>query len=197
MFSEMWPTLKRATMGAADDSIARDRVSEVPLASISARIGRNARGMMVLMRRQGDLLYWYAQNKLILVTRFGRIVQTGGLPANLRGVESLGEDPFAVGLHLLTGPVTTTYTYDVETEEGYASILVDAKLEVVREEEITISGLQFSTLRLRERCKARGFKWKFENRYWVDTYDGLVWRSRQEFSPEFPGISLETLKPAS
>lgn len=197
MFSEMWPTLQRATMGAPDDSIARDRISEVPLASISARIGRNARGMMVLMRRQGELLYWYAQNNLILVTRFGRVVQTGGLPSNLRGIAPMGDDPFAVGPHLLTDPVTTTYIYDVETEEGYSAIAVDAKLEVVRKEEITISGLQFETLRLRERCKARAYKWKFENHYWVDAYDGLVWRSRQEFSPELPSISLETLKPAS
>lgn len=197
MYSKMWPTIKRIATGAPDVPIDRARITETPLASISARIGRNERGMMVLLRRQGDTLYWSARNKLVFVTRYGRIVQTGGLPTNLRRVRSLKEDPFEGGMHRLMSAVKTTYSYDIELEGGFSTTLIDATLEPVEDVEITISGLQFKTRYLRERCKARGIKWKFENHYWVDLYDGLVWRSRQEFSPEMPHVEMETLKPAA
>lgn len=197
VYGAMWPTLKRVALGAPNVPIDRENIQNTPLASISARIGRNDRGMMVLLRSRGETHYWFAKNRLILVTRYGRIVQTAGLPNNLRAVRSRGEDPLQTGAHLLSSSAKTTYTYDVELEEGYSTVYVDAVLDPIKDIEITISGLQFKTRYLRERCRARGTKWTFENRYWVDVYDGLVWRSRQNVSPEMPSFDLETLKPVA
>lgn len=194
-YGAIWPTAKRIVRGAPDEPIERDRIANTPLASISARIGRNERGMMVLLREQGGRRYWYSNNRLVFVTRAGRLIQTAGMPSNLRNITSSSEDPLRLNPHLAEQAVETTFTYEVEIDGIYDLLTVQSILEPQGDDEITISGLTFKTRRLVEHCKSKKAKWSFKNKYWVDPYDGLIWKSVQHFNPEFPAVSMETLKP--
>jgi len=194
-YGAIWPTAKRIVVGGPDQPIDREKISDVPLASISARIGRNERGMMVLLREQGGRHYWYANNRLVLVTRRGRLVQTAGLPSDLRNITSTTDDPIGREPHRTQVAIDTRFTYEVEIDGAYEVLDVRSRLEPKGEEEITISGLKFNTLLLVERCEAKKIGWTFRNKYWVDPYDGLIWKSIQHFNPHFPAVSMETLKP--
>lgn len=194
-YGAFWPTAKRIVRGAPNKPIDREKISEVPLASISARIGRNERGMMVLLREQGGRHYWYANNRLVLVTRNGRLVQTAGLPSNLRNITTSTFDPLGHEPHRTGMPIDTTFTYELEIDGVYDVVEVQSTIEPKGEDEITISGLKFTTNLLVERCEAEKTGWTFKNKYWVDPFDGLVWKSVQHFNPEFPAVSIETLKP--
>lgn len=194
-YSAIWPTAKRVVRGAPDKPIDRDQISGTPLASISARVGRNERGMMVLLREQAGRHYWYAKNRLVFVTRNGRLVQTAGLSSNLRNISSVADDPVGRSPHLISKAVKSTFTYEVEVDGTYNVVYVQSTLEPQGDDEIKISGLTFKTRRLVEYSRAQNFKWSFKNKYWVDAYDGFIWKSVQHFNPEFPAISLESLKP--
>ena len=68
-------------------------------------------------------------------------------------------------------------------------------MEIVERQKIVILDLDFDTILIREKSSARAVNWKFENLYWVDIYDGFVWKSRQHFVRGLPPMEIEVLKP--
>ena len=179
-----------------DTSIPRARIDSIPYATMSAKFGRNPRALTVLRRVDNKELYWFAGNQIVLVTRAGRLVRTAGLPANLKRTWIMDDDP----LGTLQDGVHPTDSYrrlvDLGPPDRYG-IMVTSQLESVGPASVVISELQFETQLWRERNTAREFDWSYENRYWVDPDNGLLWKSIQHVHPDLPPVELEVLKPAA
>ena len=179
-----------------DTTIPRARIDSIPYATMSAKIGRNPRALTVLGRVDNKDLYWFSGNQVVFVTRAGRLLRTAGLPANLKRTWLMDDDP----LGTLRGGEPPMGSYrrliDLGPPDRYG-ILITSQLESVGPASIVISELQFGTQLYRERNTAREFDWSYENRYWVDPDNGLVWKSTQHIHPDSPPLELEVLKPAA
>ena len=62
---------------------------------------------------------------------------------------------------------------------------------------LTILEIEFDTVLVRERNTAKTMRWSYDNYYWVDAYDGFVWKSVQHIVRKFSPIEIEVLKPAT
>ena len=179
-----------------DVEIDRATIAKIPYATITAKFGGGPTSLLVLNSTDGLNRDWVASDNTLLVTRAGRLVNTYGFAANLRRVAFEGVDPLAAHPQKIDGSVDYQMRYDLETK-ALNVVDVISRLEAVGPETITIADLDFKTVHLREKCRVPTIKWHFENDYWVDVYDGFVWRSRQHFAQGLPPLTIEVLKPSA
>ena len=76
--------IKFVVAGADDPPLIRKNIAALPYATITAKIGRAPRTLLVLAYVDGFDLHWHSGDKAAIVTRHGRVVKTVGLPENLR-----------------------------------------------------------------------------------------------------------------
>ena len=188
-------SLQGTVLGGADLAITREAVTNVPYASMSARVGRGIEGLLLLSHTRGDEQFWRAEREAVLVLRYGRLVRTAGFNEDLVGSRGLGEDPLEFGLHRLDAPRHFSRTIDSEPGARYEQP-IDCVVELVGPRKITIVEIEFDTVLAREDCEARQVPWRFTNWYWVDPVDGFVWRSTQHFARSLPALEFNVLKPA-
>ncbi len=188
--------LKYSVIGFPDVPIKREVVSKLPYASISAKIGIGPRSLLILWRREHDDLHWISADRAIIVTRYGRVVKTFGFPENLKNTEGVGLDPVNKYLHKTTAHTNFRRSIDIDIEKRY-SVPIESYFEMVGPREITISELKIKTILFVERNTARTINWSFTNYFWVDAFDGYVWKSRQHIARSFDPIEIEVLKPAA
>ncbi len=194
--SAAFRALKFATLGAPDTHLTRDQITTIPYATMRAKIGKGPMSMLVLARKDSDYLYWVSADRATLVTRHGRIVETAGFPENLRTSGALEADPVARGLHTLESPAGFSRSVDIDLDWRHG-LQISSVFEPLGPKQISIVGLEFKTMLVRETNDARTLNWRFYNHYWVDIEDGFVWRSRQHIARSFPPIIFEILKPAA
>lgn len=187
--------LRGTVMGGPDLDVTRTAVTNLPYASMAARVGRGPQGLLLLSYSQGDQQVWRAASEVVLVLRFGRLVRTAGFDEDLVSSRVLTEDPLEYGLHRLEGPREFSRTIDSEPGKRYGQP-VDCRVETVGPRKITIVEIEFDTVLAREDCTARLVHWSFTNWYWVDPVDGFVWRSTQYFARSLPALEYSVLKPA-
>jgi len=174
--------------------IERANIAKIPYASMAAKIGKGPRSILILWQVENGEELWLSADNAALVLRSGRIVRTAGLPENMRGTAIHGRDPLAAGLQDPANRVPHTRTIDFETGDRVTTAL-DSRFETIGPQSITIAGIDFDTIALREICRARSENWSFANLYWVDPADGFVWKSVQHIARSFPPIEVEILKP--
>lgn len=186
--------LRLAVTGQISPIIPRARIDAIPYASMAAKIGRGPRGLMILGRVEGQELHWISADRVVFVTRHGRLVRTAGLPANLKGTRLVDLDPLEAldNGQRSAGPFRRLV--DLAPPDNYG-IMITSSFESLGQESVVIAELLFDTEVFRERCTARDFDWTFENRYWVDPDSGLIWKSIQHIHPDIPRVELELLKP--
>lgn len=171
----------------------REQVEAAPYAQLGARIGNGARGIMVLSAQQGDDLQWLSANRIMLVTRRGRIVKTVGLPTDLSGCALYGPD--LLDQYRFEAPAAPVAILRRSIDIGAAfGISVQSKFTVEGDESITILDQTFDTVRIREDMESTDRKWRHPNRYWLSKRSALAWRSLQYVSPDMPPIEMEILK---
>ncbi len=186
----------RAVGVPRDVEIDRATIAKIPYATIRARFGDGPAALLVLSATDGSTLDWTDSDRTLLVTRAGRLVQTYGFDQNLRRVAFDGMDPLTDRPQNISGMIRYGMRYDVQSK-AINVVDVFSRLDVVGPETITIADIDFKTLHLRERCAAPALGWHFKNDYWVDIYDGFVWRSQQHFAKSLPPLTIEVLKPAA
>jgi Group 4 capsule polysaccharide lipoprotein gfcB, YjbF len=179
-----------------DVKIDRATIAKIPYATIRARFGDGLTSLLLLRTDDDSELNWVASDNTLLVTRSGRLIKTVGFPEDLRRIAFDRADPLSDAPQALTGPARYAMKYDLMTT-ALNVIQVASDLEPVGDETITIAEIDFKTVHLRERCRAASPKWTFQNDYWVDAFDGFVWRSRQHFARSLPPLTIEVLKPAA
>jgi hypothetical protein len=185
-----------AIVGRPDVPISRSTVTNLPYASIAAKIGKGPKSLLILWRQDRGDLHWLSADDAAIVTRNGRIVKTAGLPETLLETRSLSTDPVGAGLE--SGNQNTIYLREVDlSPPPQFGLLIESKIREIGPRTISIADIEFDTVLFYEHCTARTLNWSFTNRYWVDPADGFVWRSEQTIARGFPPIEVEILKPAA
>jgi len=184
--------IQLTTTGLPSPEISRERVSNLPYASIAANIGKGPRTLMILWRSERDDRHWLTSDGSALVTRGGRVVRTVGLPVNLRESLPIGEDPVAIGLQSVVAQQQSGRVIDMDEAYG---LRIDAVIEPLGPAIITIADIDFETQVFREINRVRHMNWTFVNIFWVDPADGFVWKSQQHFARAYPPLTIEVLKP--
>jgi hypothetical protein len=189
-----------AVIGASDSEINRDLISNVPYASISAKIGSGPRSFLVLGKQENGLEHWFSADNAVIVTKSGRIVQTAGFPENLRQTSFKGHDPVNRLLHKKRYGsdemlLTLIRKIDIDLENRF-DVPIQSEFETLGPKEIEIAGVKVKTVLVKESNSAFSINWSFTNYYWVDAFDGYIWKSRQHVARSFPPIEIEVLKPA-
>ena len=188
--------MRFAVLGQPDIPLKRDDVTKLPYASITAKIGKGPRSLLVLGRYDGDDLHYLSADRVAVVTRKGRLVKTAGLPQNLKNTQTSVGDPVAGRLHELTESARFVRTVDIDPGSYYGMPIVSV-FEPLGPVTLTILEIEFDTVLVRERNTAKTMRWSYDNYYWVDAYDGFVWKSVQHIVRAFPPIEIEVLKPAA
>jgi hypothetical protein len=190
-----------AIFGSADAEIDNDTISQMPYASLSAKIGSGPRSILVLGKKENGHEYWFSADQAVLVTKDGRLIQTAGFPENLKYTALKGRDPVNRLLHLKKYGLPKQILQSVRNIDvsmgNRFGIPIRSNYETIGDREIQIRGIKIKTVLVRERNTAFSINWSFDNHYWVDAFDGYIWKSRQHIARSFPPIDIEILKPAS
>ena len=186
-----------AVSGQSGPLIDRETVSSLPYASIAAKIGKGPRSLLILWRQDRGELHWLSADGAAVVTKNGRVVKTAGLPETIRETGFLAPDPLEAGLHEASSFAVGRREIELEVEGTRQRVFVDSTFRRIRPRRIEITEVELDTILVEEHCRATEISWKFQNRYWVDPFDGFVWRSEQTIARSFDQIMIEILKPAS
>jgi hypothetical protein len=186
-----YSTARLALGGAAAVPVTKDYITNLPYASIGARIGRGQRAMLVLGRYDGADRHWISADRAVLVTRNGRLVRTFGVGVDLRETLGLEGDPVAAATLAFDGTHRRAVDAGLPLQYG---IIVESTFEVMGRRTIEILDTSFDTLWVRERNEAQAVRWRFDNEFWFDFQSGYVWKSRQHFAPDVPPVEIEVYK---
>lgn len=183
--------------GFPDIPISRNNISNLPYASIAAKIGKGPRSILILWSEDRGELNWLSADNAAIVTRGGRVVRTAGFPETLVETRVFGPDPVAVGLQEFANNAVVTRLVDIRGAEEHHGLPLKSEFRPIGPTEIQIADLTFDTILVEERVEAAYLNWHFTNLYWVDPVDGFVWKSRQQIARTFPPVEIEVLKPAA
>ena len=83
-YLETFKALKNAVVGFEEGTfISRELVNNIPYASMTLKIGKGPKGLMILESIRNDELTWVSADPIYLVIRSGRIIKTEGLDNDL------------------------------------------------------------------------------------------------------------------
>lgn len=183
-------TFKAAVAGPAPLVLTQAQVDAVPFPQIKVTTV-SSEGVMALIRQRGDLQFWVASGKQVLLLRDGLVVRTVGLGADLDGTRWLGQSPFQLGLHRVPDGYRSTRQVDVV--DGYRmGITVTSRMTRKGVETLEILDKPYALLRVDEDIEAVGFHAR--NRYWVDPGDGFIVHSEQHLTPSLT-LTITQLQP--
>ncbi len=172
------------------------QASQIPYSSIGYRIGKSSEGMLILASQTDDDFLWTSADRIALVTKNGRIVETGGLRWNLSDTVFRYPDPLAKEPNgsISINPVVRSLDFaDIRRYE----VRIEGRFERLGMQQINILGSTLSTVALTEHCTSQDMDWEFQNWFWIDSDSGFVWKSVQWVHPNQEPITVEVLRPPS
>lgn len=182
-------TLEASVLGPDSLELTQAQLDAVPYPQIKVSTS-SSEGVMAMIRQRGDLQFWVASGKQVLLMRDGLIVRTVGLGTNLDGTRWEGESPFKRGLHLL--PVGYSSTRWIDMYDGYrVGIAVSSRFTKAGIEDVRVMGRTYALLRIDERIDAPEIDFHAVNRYWIRPSDGFIIQSEQHLTPQ---ISLKVIQ---
>jgi hypothetical protein len=182
--------------GLPDTNITRDSISKIPYASISAKIGKGPRSLLILSQKTREELHWISADRAVIVTQNGRVIKTYGFPENMRQTHLEGKDPVNRKLHTLKKSTQFKRSIDIDKGNKFGT-QISSSFRVIGSRTITIAEIEIKTVLVVERNTAKTINWSFTNYYWADSYDGFIWKTRQHIAPSFDPVDIEFLKPAT
>lgn len=170
-------------------SISYNEAASVPYASIGLRIGDSSQTMIILASDDDGDLMWTSAQRLVVVTRNGRIVRTAGFGHDLGGSRELKVTRTDERSY------TTKWVADFPGTRPFAvPIVCEGRMK--GQEIITLLGRNQSVRRFEEKCEAKSddLDWTFKNVFWKDLKSEYVWKSIQHVNPKLDALEIETLR---
>ena len=177
-------TFKSTLSSAEPLHLTKADVDAVPYAQIKVTTPSNE-GVMAKLRQEGDLQYWVASGKQVLLMRNGLVVRSVGLDMenDLDGTRFDGESPFKRGLQHVAEGETSTRTIDIYQREG-TQLVVNSRYSRKGLETVTIIDQPYVLQRIDETLEIPALGFSGTNRFWVRPDDGLILQSEQYLTPE-------------
>lgn len=176
---------------SAKNRITLEQAASVPFASMGIRLGDSAQSMIVLASDANGERLWTSKARIAITTaRDGRIVRTGGFEHDLGGYEPRSDTLGADGVR--------TVRWEADFPDlNLHSVSITCQDRDAGNETIHILGKDIHTRRIDKSCVTVDSRldWSFQNKYWVDPDNGLVWRSIQHINPKLDAIETEILRP--
>ncbi|VVQ02100.1 putative lipoprotein GfcB [Pseudomonas fluorescens] len=175
-------TFKATALGVERLQLSPAQVQAVPYAQIKVTTD-SSEGVMARLRQQGDLGFWVASGKQVLLIRDGLAVRSVGLNPNLDGTRFDGESPFKRGLQQLPDGYRGTRWIDLY-EDQRVGLAVHSRFSRQSIETVTILDKDYALQRIDEHIDIPELGFHATNRFWVRPDDGLVLQSEQYLTPE-------------
>ena len=185
-------TFKASVLSAEPLHVTADDVAAVPYAQILVTTP-SSQGVMAKVRQQGDLQFWVASGKQVLLMRDGLVVRSVGLEPSLDGTRFDGESPFKRGLQHIADGETSTRWIDMYKGEQ-VGLAVNSRFRRKGLETVTILGQPHALQRIDEAFEIPALRFSATNRFWVRPDDGLVLQSQQYLTPEL-ALKIVHLRP--
>lgn len=138
---------------------------------------------MAKLRQQGDLQFWVASGKQVLLMRNGLVVRTVGLEPGLDGTRFDGESPFKHGLQNVVEDETNTRWIDMYQGQK-VGLAVNSRFSRKGLETVTIMDKPYVLQRIDEEFEIPELGISGTNHYWVRLDDGQILQSEQYVTPE-------------
>ena len=180
-----------ATFGTV--RVTRDQAASIPYASMGYSLDGGNQMLLVLATDSSGELLWTGPSHAVIVTRDGRIVRTVGLGHDLAGLtmrNAAAPSPAAA----VRAPFSSIRLEDFP-ELGLYGTLVSCRAHLAGRQRIDILGQAVAADRVDEVCQSQKPEWTFVDSFWVDTENGVVWRSRQHIHPKGGEIETEVFRP--
>ena len=174
-------TFKAAVQGPVPLELTAADVAAVPYAQILVTTP-SSEGVMAKLRQQGDLQYWVASGKQVLLMRNGLVVRTTGLQPALDGTRFDGQSPFKRGLHLVADGERSTRWIDMYQGEQ-VGLAVNSRFVRKGLETVTILDKPYVLQRIDEKFEIPALGFSGTNRFWVRPEDGMILQSEQSVTP--------------
>ena len=174
-------TFKAAVQGPVPLELTAADVAAVPYAQILVTTP-SSEGVMAKLRQQGDLQYWVASGKQVLLMRNGLVVRTTGLQPALDGTRFDGQSPFKRGLHLVADGERSTRWIDMYQGEQ-VGLAVNSRFVRKGLETVTILDKPYVLQRIDEKFEIPALGFSGTNHFWARPEDGVILQSEQYVTP--------------
>ena len=174
-------TFKATLQNVEPLELTADDVAAVPYAQILVTTP-SSEGVMAMLRQQGDLQFWVASGKQVILMSDGLVVRTVGLEPSLDGTRFDGQSPFKEGLqHIVDGQISTRW---IDMYNGnQIGIAVNSRFKRKGLETLIIVGQPYVVQRIDEDIEIPALDFSGTNRFWIRPNDGLVLKSEQYVTP--------------
>lgn len=193
-------TFHSAFIGPEAAEISPETVSQIPYASMYAKMGDNPQALLILGWADSSSyatprFKWLSADKEMIVTEGGRIIKTVALKnGNLVRAYSDSPDPLMLGLLSSTTPKKWNFTLD--WQPGYhIGYKASSVFNVGKPEMVSLPNQKRSLIHVTERVEISSLSVSYNNEYWLDPTHGQVVASEQYLFPGSEKVKLSVAKP--
>ena len=135
-------------------TITREYISKLPYASISAKIGKGPKSLLVLWRIENNEQFWLAEDGTVLAIRNGRILKTAGLPDKIIDTIPIDIDPVYLGLHKRKNhlPFSRNIDFKGKNQIYPQTIKILSNFSYEGSQIVKIYDIEFNTVLVKETC---------------------------------------------